>query len=228
MAKPGKVFQRLLAKWRTTDADNVGTALDIDRLRSERDGYRAACENLTQQATQWHLDADGYRAAFESLQAEATEWRQTADGLRAAYQSLTQQATQWHLDADRYRNAFESLQAEATQWRETSDGFCAAYETCCAERSRALDECDRLFRSLEKFLGRATASGPGPDGHQICFLHIGKTAGTSLQHALSDAFKDAVIFHEVLTNFDTVTPLELVIHDLVIGHFTYQHVAKLR
>jgi hypothetical protein len=59
-------------------------------------------------------------------------------------------------------------------------------------------------------------------------MHIGKTAGTSLQHALFEAMPDAAIFHDSLPNFDSASAAELAINDLVIGHFTYQHVAKLR
>jgi hypothetical protein len=36
------------------------------------------------------------------------------------------------------------------------------------------------------------------------------------------------ILHESLQNFDRVTAAEVAINDLVIGHFGYQHVAKMR
>jgi hypothetical protein len=41
--------------------------------------------------------------------------------------------------------------------------------------------------------------------HQLCFMHIGKTADKSVQHALFDAMWDAAIFHESLEDFDTVS-----------------------
>jgi hypothetical protein len=44
-------------------------------------------------------------------------------------------------------------------------------------------------------------------------MHIGKTAGTSLQYALFEVI-DAAIFHESLPNFDTASPAELAINDL--------------
>jgi hypothetical protein len=40
--------------------------------------------------------------------------------------------------------------------------------------------------------------------------------------------RGTAILHESLQNFDTVTAAEVAINDLVIGHFGYQHVAKLR
>jgi hypothetical protein len=45
---------------------------------------------------------------------------------------------------------------------------------------------------------------------------------------LFEAFWDAAIFHESLPGFDRVTPAELALNDLVIGHFGYQHVSKMR
>jgi Sulfotransferase family len=69
---------------------------------------------------------------------------------------------------------------------------------------------------------------PGLRGRQLCFLHIGKTAGTSVQHALFEAMRYAKIFHESLENFDKASAAELAHHDLVIGHFMYQHVCKLK
>jgi hypothetical protein len=96
-----------------------------------------------------------------------------------------------------------------------------------AELSRLRDERDRILRSLEKLrLGRSVP--PGLCGRQLCFMHIGKTAGTSVQHTLLEAMAGAAIFHESLENFDVVSAAELSINDLVIGHFTYQHVKKLR
>jgi hypothetical protein len=50
----------------------------------------------------------------------------------------------------------------------------------------------------------------------------------TLQHALFDAMRDAAIFHQSLENFDRVSAAELSINDLVVGHFDYQHVAKMR
>jgi hypothetical protein len=102
-----------------------------------------------------------------------------------------------------------------------------AYLRRSAELSLVRDERDRILRSLEKLrTGRSLPAGLR--GRQVCFMHIGKTAGTSLQHALMEAMSDAAVFHESLENFDTVAAAELWVNDLVIGHFAYQHVAKLR
>lgn len=113
-------------------------------------------------------------------------------------------------------------------WLMLRRGYRRAYEDCYAQLTLVRDERDRVLRSLEKLrLGKATLP-PGLGGRQLCFMHIGKTAGTSVQHALFEAMHDAAIFHESLPNFDRATAAELAINDLVIGHFTYRHVAKLR
>jgi hypothetical protein len=75
---------------------------------------------------------------------------------------------------------------------------------------------------------RKASLPPGLGGRQLCFMHIGKTAGTSVQHALFKVMNRSAIFHESLPNFDAASTAELADSDLVIGHFMYQHVRKLR
>jgi len=128
-----------------------------------------------------------------------------------------------------YRAALETLQAEAIQLRWDVDGYRGAYETACKSLALAQDDRDRILRSLEKLVARnKLLLSPLGEERQICFMHIGKTAGTSLQHALFEAMSDGTIFHESLPNFDRASPAEIAINDLVIGHFAYQHVVKLR
>lgn len=120
------------------------------------------------------------------------------------------------------------LKIEATELRKGYDGYRNAYETCCSQLASVRDERDRILRSLEKLKGGKVPLPPGLRGRQLCFMHIGKTAGTSIQHALFEAMRGTAIFHESLANFDTASAAELSINDLVIGHFAYQHVVKLR
>lgn len=154
------------------------------------------------------IDArEGFKSAFEGLQSAAERFRQEAEG---------------------YRRAFETLQEDATRWHQEADGFRGAYEASCKELARTRDERDRALRSLEKRAARSPSTPHGPDGRQICFLHIGKTAGTSLQHALFEAMGDAPIFHDSPTNYDRASAVEIALNDLVIGHYAYQHVTKFR
>ncbi|UFZ06408.1 sulfotransferase family protein [Bradyrhizobium ontarionense] len=124
--------------------------------------------------------------------------------------------------------AFEALAVEATELRKGYDGYRGAYENCCGELALAKDRRRRLLNSLEKSRNDERILPNGLAGRQLCFMHIGKTAGTSLQHALFEAMKGTAIFHESLENFDEVSSSEISLNDLVIGHFNYQHTAKLR
>jgi hypothetical protein len=103
-----------------------------------------------------------------------------------------------------------------------------AYRRLSSELATVRDERDRILRSLETMRAGKSPLPPGLRGRQLCFLHIGKTAGTSVQHALFEVMKGTPILHESLQNFDRVTAAEVAINDLVIGHFGYQHVAKMR
>jgi hypothetical protein len=103
-----------------------------------------------------------------------------------------------------------------------------AYRRLFSELATVRDERDRILRSLETLRTGKASLPPGLCGRQLCFLHIGKTAGTSVQHALFETMHGTAILHESLQNFDMVSAAEIAINDLVIGHFCYQHVAKLR
>src|ERR1700761_6787821 len=84
-----------------------------------------------------------------------------------------------------------------------------AYRHVSAELITVRDERDRILRSLETMRAGKAPLPPGLRGRQLCFLHIGKTAGTSVQHTLFDALKRAAIFHGSPTEFDEVTKEEL-------------------
>jgi hypothetical protein len=102
------------------------------------------------------------------------------------------------------------------------------YQHLLTQLTSVRDERDRILRSLETLRTGKAPLPVGLHGRQLCFLHIGKTAGTSVQHALFETMQGTTILHESLLNFDTVSAAEIAINDLVIGHFCYQHVAKLR
>jgi galactose-3-O-sulfotransferase len=126
------------------------------------------------------------------------------------------------------RHGYEKLASEATEWRQGYDGYRAAFEASCADAARARVERDRLLETICKVNYEKRPVPPGLAGRQLCFLHIGKTAGTSLQHALFEVASDVAIFHDSLSGFDSVSATELALNDVVIGHFTYQHVRKMR
>jgi Galactose-3-O-sulfotransferase len=140
--------------------------------------------------------------------------------------SLTgyEQASYLRRGYDAYRFAFEALK----WWRRGYDSYRAVFEAFSADAAQARDERDRLLETIRKVSNEKRPVPPGLAGRQLCFLHIGKTAGTSLQHALFEAISDAAIFHESLSGFDRVSATELALNDIVIGHFTYQHVRKMR
>jgi Galactose-3-O-sulfotransferase len=127
-----------------------------------------------------------------------------------------------------YLADFLTLQQKATLLQQGLEGYRAAFEGLSAEVAQVRDERDRLLETLRKVSDGRRSLPPGLAGRQLCFLHIGKTAGTSVQHALFEAFWGAAIFHESLPGFDRVTPAELALNDLIIGHFMYQHVSKMR
>ena len=155
------------------------------------------------------------------LWAELIAERQRMDELRSSYDELRS-------SCEKLRSAYGELQERADQLQRDRDGYVRAYETASTESAHRMDRHVRMIGALRK-LGQSKQSlPPGLEGRQLCFLHIGKTAGTSVQHALMETFFDASIFHDSLIQFDAVFPEELALYDVVLGHFMFQHVAKLR
>lgn len=67
--------------------------------------------------------------------------------------------------------------------------------------------------------------GPWP---QVCFMHIGKTAGTSVHNLLVRLFDPARTYHADPDTFDRLAPGGADRYDLVLGHCSYRHVAAFR
>lgn len=63
---------------------------------------------------------------------------------------------------------------------------------------------------------------------QICFLHIRKTAGTSVHHFLRAALPDVRTFHSDPKGFDDAQATDLCDYGLLLGHFSFDHVKKFR
>lgn len=127
-----------------------------------------------------------------------------------------------------YRSALAKVQAEAGELQRLYEGFQAAYRNSCADLARVTDHRDRIIAALNARGQVNPALPPALHGRQFCFLHIGKTAGTSLHHAILEAMPGATVLHESLPGFDAVTPGEAALYDLVLGHFMFQHVRKMR
>lgn len=69
---------------------------------------------------------------------------------------------------------------------------------------------------------------PAMQARQVAFLHIMKTAGTSLHYWLRKAMPETPIFHGDEYLFDRTSAAELSNHGLLLGHFSWNHVAKFR
>lgn len=63
---------------------------------------------------------------------------------------------------------------------------------------------------------------------QLCFMHIGKTAGTSFFHLLCETLGDLAHYHASPEEFDRVTQKELDSYRLITGHFSFVHTSKFR
>jgi hypothetical protein len=85
-----------------------------------------------------------------------------------------------------------------------------------------------LESTLERVRRSKHSLPPALRSNQLCFMHIGKTAGTSLHHMLLEAMPDADVYHASVVDFDSLDDGSLASFDLVMGHFTFRHVPKFR
>ncbi|MBX9628371.1 MAG: sulfotransferase family protein [Gemmataceae bacterium] len=73
--------------------------------------------------------------------------------------------------------------------------------------------------------GDPSPAGPWP---QVCFLHVGKTAGSAVFDLLRRRFGPARTFHVGADEFDRMGGGEADRFDLVTGHFSYRHLRFFR
>lgn len=64
--------------------------------------------------------------------------------------------------------------------------------------------------------------------HQIVFLHISKTAGTSISRYLNFAIPGSTLYHRTAEEFDRTEKSVLEKFDIVQGHISSSHLQKLR
>ncbi len=100
----------------------------------------------------------------------------------------------------------------------------ASLQTFIDERAPIADpgiEADDAWFEIGRAASKGIAIQRVP---QICFLHISKTAGTSVHHFLKSAIRGPVFQGD----FDNATRKDLRPFSLVMGHMSYHHTRKLR
>ena len=65
-----------------------------------------------------------------------------------------------------------------------------------------------------------------PGAGQLCFLHIGKTGGTSIHWLIRNTFPTAPTFHGDAAAFDEASRSDLDKCDIILGHFSFGHTYK--
>jgi len=113
-----------------------------------------------------------------------------------------------------YVSQFASMTAER-------DGYRSAYEEISTRL--AYSERDATLH-----LNAYRQAPPRLRARQLCFMHIGKTAGTSLQHLLRETLEATPVYTGSPEDFDTIEAGKLDHYGLILGHFCYRHTAKFR
>lgn len=106
-----------------------------------------------------------------------------------------------------------------------------------AENARLRSELGRLqeqivrdrSESYELLRTLADERVPPPfRSRQIVFMHIMKTAGTSVQRFLTSVMPGVPLYHANEVGFDAISAEELSRYGLVLGHLSHRHLAKTR
>jgi hypothetical protein len=87
-----------------------------------------------------------------------------------------------------------------------------------------------LLTLLTNKFGPMTKSGrhrsPKLSISQLCFMHLPKTAGTSIRSYLRESLPSARCFQGADWAFDLVSAVDLAQFDLIMGHFCFRHTQK--
>jgi hypothetical protein len=137
---------------------------------------------------------------------------------------------------DALRSELARLQEQAVTFVQRDTALCAENEAVRNELVRLRDQASEMERRLTRlqiddFSNKRLsirAMAPALRPKQLCFMHIGKTAGTSLHHMLCENLRDLSIYHTSRPGFDNTTPDEIEPYDLILGHFCYRHTSKFR
>ena len=190
----GAAYRGLLKR----DPDEAGLAAYKTQLAGE-DGLTGVIARLA--------DSDERRALVGSGQSGQSE--------------LTRRGSVAALASDLVRSAFRGLLD-----RDPDPGALTRYSNQireCGEISRTLHEIVRSKEFQEK--SAALRTGPDPaDTYQDpawVFLHIQKTAGTSLFGMLWEAFQGEGVYTAVNDQLHLQTPAELSKYSLFTGHFNH-------
>jgi hypothetical protein len=164
-------------------------------------------------------------AALRIRLAEATRDR---DGNLSAYHQQQIELGQLRTDIgtitaerDGYQTAYHQQQTELGQLRTDigtvtaeRDGYHRAYDAVATELAYLKADVEKLRRH-----------GPWP---QTCFMHVGKSAGTSVLQSLNRLFDPIRSYYGNPSNFDRLTSGELEHFDFVAGHFSYGQIHSFR
>jgi tetratricopeptide (TPR) repeat protein len=99
-----------------------------------------------------------------------------------------------------------------------------------AEHGRTLDDLGRYRNAYYQMMtewSKDRLRPPTPRQGPVCFMHIGKVGGHAICRELYGRFDAQRIFNGASEQMDVITPADLQNYDLILGHWSYCHVAKL-
>jgi len=201
---------RRFLDWGIENATNL--VRKNSRLRAEVERLQA---EVLEKQPKIALENDMLRAELGRLQKEITEKQPKIvlenDMLRAELGRLQKEILEKQpkivLENDKLRTELGRLQAQIAEEQECVGMPVRRF----IDAHRALAEVPVQFRAK-----------------QIAFLHIGKTAGTTFHNYIRSVMLETPVFQGSPELFDEIHVADLHSFGLVLGHFSFKHVSKLR
>jgi tetratricopeptide (TPR) repeat protein len=124
---------------------------------------------------------------------------------------------------ERLTDELNQSRAEHEQTSSELNRFRADHEQMLAELGGYKNAYLQIMTELGKNRLRPPTPRPGP----VCFMHIGKVGGQAICRELFGRFDIRRIFNSSSELMDVTMPEALQNYDLILGHWSYCHVAKL-
>lgn len=209
---PFPPFRGLFARISDLGSANDLLRCENNQLRQESNAVRSENVRLAETCRGFEIAAKRAREQGEGIRQENETLRTVCQGFEAAAREAREQRVVIRQENQRLRSACQGFEA-------------AAIETGL-ERDRLRQET-LIFRS-RSHPHVARSEEPSPSGDQIAFMHIHKAAGTTIKRLIHECLPRSRIFHGGDDIFELIEPGELDAFHVVMGHFSYRHVAKFR
>lgn len=150
----------------------------IVQLEAERDGYRAAYQNIASEFGGMRSDRDGYRNAYQEMAELVGGLRSDVEGYRSAYEKIASEIGSLRAERDNERAARIEMESRIGAIQTERDGYKDAYEKIASEVGSLRAERDNERASRIEVEARLGVIQTERDGYKAAYEQVSSSSGS--------------------------------------------------